>query len=71
MTNAESVVIVMKQVAGSAWREAGRTGLCPTPEWLHQSFGEGQFELHLKRGNRIVCFTAAVSRPSGSEQLAS
>lgn len=58
----DPIVIIMKQVAGSAWREAGRTRVCPTPEWLHQSYGEGQYELHLKTGGRILCFINATSR---------
>jgi hypothetical protein len=29
-------VIIMRNIAGSAWLEAGRTGVCPTPDWLRE-----------------------------------
>jgi hypothetical protein len=50
-----STVIILKKMQGSVWREAGRTGMCPTPEWLTSSFGNGEYELRLKAGNRVVC----------------
>jgi hypothetical protein len=50
-----STVIILKKMQGSVWREAGRTGICPTPEWLTTSFGNGEYELRLKTGNRVVC----------------
>jgi hypothetical protein len=50
-----STVIILKKMQGSVWREAGRTGVCPTPEWLTSSFGNGEYELRLKTGNRVVC----------------
>lgn len=50
-----STVIILKKMQGKVWREAGRTGLCPTPEWLRQSYGMGEYELRLKHGNRVLC----------------
>lgn len=50
-----STVIILKKMQGKVWREAGRTGLCPTPEWLRQSYGGGEYELRLKSGNRVLC----------------
>lgn len=50
-----STVIILKKMQGSVWREAGRTGKCPTPEWLVASYGNGEYELRLKAGNRVVC----------------
>ncbi len=51
----DPTVIILKKMQGSVWREAGRTGVCPTPEWLRDSYGVGQYELRLKRGNRVLC----------------
>lgn len=50
-----STVIILKKMQGSVWRETGRTGVCPTPEWLVSSYGEGEYELRLKVGNRVLC----------------
>lgn len=50
-----STVIILKKMQGSVWRETGRTGVCPTPEWLTSSYGEGEYELRLKVGNRVLC----------------
>ena len=50
-----SSLIILKKTQGSVWREAGRSTVCVTPEWLSKSFGEGEYELRLKRGNRVVC----------------
>ncbi len=50
-----STVIILKKTQGSVWREQGRTGVCPTPEWLLSSYGSGEFELRLKAGNRVLC----------------
>jgi hypothetical protein len=50
-----STVIILKKMQGKVWREAGRTGMCPTPEWLRQSYGTGEYELRLKSGNRVLC----------------
>ncbi len=57
-----STVIVLQKVQGGVWREAGRTGLCPTPQWLRERFGEAEFELRLKRGNRVLCMVAVDAR---------
>jgi hypothetical protein len=54
-TTRTSTVIILKKMQGSVWRETGRTGVCPTPEWLVSSFGEGEYELRLKVGNRVLC----------------
>jgi hypothetical protein len=53
-----STVIILKKMQGSVWRETGRTGVCPTPEWLTSSYGEGEYELRLKVGNRVLCMVA-------------
>ena len=50
-----TTVIILKKMQGSVWRETGRTTVCPTPEWLTASYGAGEYELRLKRGNRVVC----------------
>jgi hypothetical protein len=54
-----AVVIVVKKTQGSVWSEAGRTRLCPTLAWLRESYGAGQYELRLERGNRVLCMTRA------------
>jgi hypothetical protein len=51
----DPTVIILKKMQGAVWREAGRTGVCPTPDWLRSSYGVGQYELRLKRGNRVLC----------------
>lgn len=48
-------MIILKKMQGGVWREAGRTGICPTPEWLRDQHGPGEFELRLKQGNRVLC----------------
>ena len=48
-------VIIMRNIAGSAWLEAGRTGVCPTPEWLQEHYGDGRYELRLMNGRRLLC----------------
>jgi hypothetical protein len=53
-----AVVIVLKKVQGGVWREAGRTGLCPTPLWLAREFGAGDYELRLKSGPRVLCIAS-------------
>lgn len=53
-----SIVIILKKMQGSVWRETGRTSVCPTPEWLTSSYGEGEYELRLKCGNRVLCMVA-------------
>ncbi len=53
-----STVIILKKMQGSVWRETGRTSVCPTPEWLTSSYGEGEYELRLKSGNRVLCMVA-------------
>lgn len=53
-----STVIILKKMQGSVWRETARTGVCPTPEWLVSSYGEGEYELRLKVGNRVLCMVA-------------
>lgn len=59
--NAEAapIVLILKKTQGSVWSEAGRTPLCPTVGWLRDNYGAGQYELRLKRGNRILCMTQA------------
>lgn len=54
-TQLDSTVIILKKMQGSVWRETGRTGVCPTPEWLQASYGHGEYELRLKSGNRVLC----------------
>lgn len=54
-TTRTSTVIILKKMQGSVWRETGRTGVCPTPEWLVSSYGEGEYELRLRVGNRVLC----------------
>jgi hypothetical protein len=49
------IVIVLKKVQGGVWREAGRTGLCPTARWIARQFGVGEYELRLKSGPRVLC----------------
>lgn len=51
----EREVIVLRNVAGSAWLEAGRTRVCPTPEWVRDQYGEGRYELRLMRGREVLC----------------
>ena len=48
-------VIILRNVAGSAWLEAGRTRLCPTPEWIGEHYGAGQYELRLLNGREVLC----------------
>jgi hypothetical protein len=73
--DAPAVVIILKKTQGSVWSEAGRTPLCPTQGWLRENYGAGQYELRLKRGNRILCMIsvdcAAVSesRISDNERV--
>jgi hypothetical protein len=66
-----STVIVLKKMQGSVWREAGRTGKCPTPDWLRESYGTGEYELRLKAGNRVLCMvgvdTERTPKPSVPE----
>jgi hypothetical protein len=66
-----TTVIILKKMQGSVWREQGRTGVCPTPEWLRAGYGEGEYELRLKSGNRVLCMVAvrtdaAKARATGS-----
>jgi hypothetical protein len=58
------IVIILRKTQGSVWREAGRTELCPTLDWLRERFGHGEYELQLKLGNRIVCMVNALARQS-------
>jgi hypothetical protein len=55
MKQPSNEVIIMRNVAGSAWLHAGRTPVCPTPEWLREHFGKGRYELRLMNGNRLLC----------------
>ena len=48
-------VVIMRNIAGSAWLEAGRTAVCPTPEWLYDNYGAGRYELRLMAGRRLLC----------------
>jgi hypothetical protein len=58
-------VLILKKIQGSAWSEAGRTRLCPTLEWLLSRYGEGQYELRLKQGARVLCISqASISQAS-------
>lgn len=61
--NVSSTVIILKKMQGSVWRETGRTGVCPTPEWLQQSYGQGEYELRLKAGNRVLCMVGVNTGP--------
>lgn len=54
-TPAKSTVIILEKMQGGVWREVGRTDVCPTPDWLRASYGKGEYELRLKRGNRVLC----------------
>lgn len=65
-----STVIILKKMQGSVWREAGRTGLCPTPEWLSSSFGVGEYELRLKSGNRVLCMVGVDTQAALDRQAA-
>lgn len=56
-----TTVIILKKMQGSVWRETGRTTVCPTPEWLSESYGAGEYELRLKRGNRVVCMVGVAA----------
>jgi hypothetical protein len=56
-----TTVIILKKMQGSVWRETGRTTMCPTPEWLSASYGAGEYELRLKRGNRVVCMVGVAA----------
>jgi hypothetical protein len=58
-TDTPAVVIIVRKTQGSVWSEAGRTRLCPTLAWLRESYGAGQYELRLERGNRVLCMTRA------------
>lgn len=60
-TQRSSTVIILKKMQGSVWRETGRTGKCPTPEWLTSSYGEGEYELRLKVGNRVLCMVGVIT----------
>jgi len=66
-----AIVIILKKTQGSVWSEAGRTPLCPTLGWLRATYGAGQYELQLKRGNRILCMTPALCIPERSPELRS
>jgi len=61
-----STVIILKKMQGSVWRETGRTGVCPTPEWLYSSYGEGEYELRLKSGNRVLCMVGVDTGPAST-----
>jgi hypothetical protein len=63
-TDAAAVVLILKKTQGSVWSEAGRTPLCPTVGWLRETYGDGQYELRLKLGNRILCMANANCAPS-------
>ncbi len=63
-----STVIILKKMQGAVWREQGRTGLCPTPEWLRDGYGEGEYELRLKSGNRILCMVAVRTDSARAEK---
>lgn len=58
-----AIVIILKKSQGSVWSEAGRTPLCPTLGWLRATYGNGQYELRLKQGNRILCMANADCKP--------
>jgi hypothetical protein len=60
-TEPRTTVIILKKMQGSVWRETGRTTVCPTPEWLSSSYGAGEYELRLKRGNRVVCMVGVAA----------
>ena len=60
-TELRTTVIILKKMQGSVWRETGRTTVCPTPEWLTASYGAGEYELRLKRGNRVVCMVGVAA----------
>jgi hypothetical protein len=60
-------VIILQSVAGSAWLEAGRTHLCPTPEWIGEQYGAGRYELRLMSGREVLC----VVRVAATERRAS
>jgi hypothetical protein len=67
-------VVVLRNVAGSAWLEAGRTQMCPTPEWIRERYGEGRYELRLMRGREILCVVRVggagdTGRPRASQWL--
>ncbi len=68
-----STVIILKKMQGGVWREAGRTGVCPTPQWLFDMHGVGEFELRLKQGNRVLCMvgvdTSAVANSGTKQQV--
>ncbi len=68
-----STVIILKKMQGGVWREAGRTGVCPTPEWLLDTHGVGEFELRLKQGNRVLCMvgvnTSKLTAQSAERQV--
>jgi hypothetical protein len=55
------IVIILRKTQGSVWREAGRTELCPTLDWLRERYGHGEYELQLKLGNRVVCMVKAAA----------
>src|SRR4051812_18251294 len=58
-------VLILKKIQGSVWSEGGRTRLCPTLEWLLSRYGEGQYELRLKQGARVLCISqASISQAS-------
>jgi hypothetical protein len=56
------IVIILRKTQGSVWREAGRTELCPTLDWLRERYGHGEYELQLKLGSRIVCMVNACAQ---------
>jgi hypothetical protein len=55
------MVLILKKTQGSVWSEHGRTRLCPTPEWLRDHYGAGQFELRLKVAGRTLCMASVVA----------
>ncbi len=55
----ETQVVLLKKSQGSVWTEVGRTSLCPTVRWLAERFGEGQYEMRLRHGNRVLCMANA------------
>jgi hypothetical protein len=61
------LVVVLKKTQGSVWSEFGRTPLCPTPQWLNDTYGAGEYELRLKLGNRVVCMTNVRITPPSTQ----
>jgi hypothetical protein len=58
-TGTDCSVLILKKIQGSVWSEAGRTRLCPTLDWLRTKYGDGQYELRLEHGPRVLCISKA------------